>query len=229
MEVHPVGEELHIECTDGIRLAGTLYAADESKSSAEGPLVLISGATGAPRGFYGSFARALANAGARAVLTYDYRGMSASPRPSGWSGRINMRDWARLDMAAAIERLHAVAPDRKMVGIGHSFGGQALGICGRPERFDRYCLIASLSGYWRGTDTPWKNLIMMNVIGVPLTTLFGRTIPAMGLGDSIPASVFRDWTRWYNNPEYFFDDPQVGARAGYAAGDRRASEAQFRR
>jgi predicted alpha/beta hydrolase len=209
-------KEIGIECADGFVLAGTVYTAAEQSPAVEAPSVLISAATGAPRGFYASFARALVDAGAQAVLTYDYRGMPASPRPPGWSGRINMRDWARLDMAAAIDRLHDVAPDSRMVGIGHSFGGQALGICGKPGRFDRYCLVASLSGYWRGTDTAWKNLFMMNCVGVPLTALFGRTVPAMGLGDSIPASVFRDWTRWCNHPEYFFDDPQVGARAGYA-------------
>ncbi len=212
-------EDLPIECVDGFRLAGTLYRPAEEAIADDGPLVLISAATGAPRGFYANFARALVNAGARAALTYEYRGLPGSPPPAGWSGRINMRDWASLDMAAAIDHLHALAPDGKMVGIGHSYGGQALGICGRPERFERYCLVASLSGYWRGTDTPWKNLFMMNCVGLPLTALFGRTVRAMGLGDSIPASVFRDWTRWCNHPEYFFDDPKVGARAGYATVD----------
>ena len=54
-----------------------------------------------------------------------------------------------------------------MVGVGQSFGGQALGICADPMRFERYCMVASLSGYHRGTDTPWRNLIMMNLLGVP--------------------------------------------------------------
>lgn len=209
-------QDVQFETKDGFVLAGTLFRAAAERRNASGPLVLISSATGAPRGFYAAFARQLAVAGCPAVLTYDYRGMPASPRPRGWTGRINMRDWAHLDMPAAIAFLDSQAVGEPMVGVGQSFGGQALGICGEAGRFDRYCLVASLSGYWRGTDTPWRNLLTMNLFGLPLTTLFGRTKPWMGLGESIPASVFRDWTRWCNHHEYFFDDPAVGARAGYA-------------
>lgn len=202
------------ECDDGFPLTGTLFTAESGQNSK--PSVLISSATGAPRGFYASFARALVENGSRAVLTYDYRGTPQSPRPKGWTQRINMRDWAIQDMAAAMHRLDAEAPGHEMAGVGQSFGGQALGICGDPQRFSRYCLVASLSGYWRGTDTPWQNLISMNLVGLPVTALFGRTMPFMGLGESIPSSVFQDWTRWCNHHEYFFDDPQVGAREGYA-------------
>ncbi len=207
---------VHFETDDGFTLAGTLFTAEPTAKDGTGPLVLISSATGAPRGFYAAFARALVGVGCPAVLTYDYRGMPASPRPDGWTGRINMRDWAHYDMPAAMAFLDQQVPGHEMVGVGQSFGGQALGICGNPGRFERYCMVASLSGYWRGTDTPWRNVLTMNLLGLPVTTVFGKTVPWMGLGESIPASVFRDWTRWCNHPEYFFDDPSVGARAGYA-------------
>jgi len=212
-----VETDVRIETKDGFVLAGTLFTAPPDLAEGAGPLVLISSATGAPRGFYAAFARAVVAAGCRAALTYDYRGLPQSPRPPGWRGRINMRDWAHFDMPAAMACLDRQAPGHAMVGAGQSFGGQALGICGAPERFERYCMVASLSGYWRGTDTPWRNLLTMNLVGLPATALLGRTAPWMGLGESIPASVFRDWTRWCNHPEYFFDDPQVGARAGYAS------------
>ena len=142
--------------------------------------------------------------------------MPEAPRPEGWNDRINMRDWAHHDMSAAMAFLDRQAPGHPMVGVGQSFGGQALGICGDPGRFERYCMVASLSDYHRGTDTPWRNLVMTNLFGLPVTAVLGRTASWMGLGESIPGTVFRDWTRWCNYPEYFFDDPAVGARAGYA-------------
>lgn len=127
-----------------------------------------------------------------------------------------MRDWGQRDMPAAIERLNIESPGHPMVGVGQSFGGQALGLCGSSDRFERYCMIACLSGYWRNTDTPWQNLIKMNLMGLPVSSLLGRTASWMGLGEPIPASVFRDWTKWCNHHEYFFDDPLVAAREGYA-------------
>ena len=48
----------------------------------EGPLVLVSSATATPQRLYAGFARALVAAGARAVLTYDYRATGRSPRGS---------------------------------------------------------------------------------------------------------------------------------------------------
>ncbi|MDA4844316.1 alpha/beta hydrolase family protein [Hoeflea poritis] len=208
--------DVRFTASDGYILTGTLFTAKAGQPHNNGPLVLVSSATGAPRGFYRSFARELVAHGSRGVLTYDYRGLPDSPRPQGFEGRINMRDWAHRDMPAAIRRLDEEAPGHAMVGIGQSFGGQALGICGRPERFQRYCMVATLSGYWRNTSTAWQNLVMMHVIGLPMTALLGRTARWMGLGEPIPATVFRDWARWCFHHEYFFDDPTVGAREGYA-------------
>ncbi|MEX3009487.1 hypothetical protein [Hoeflea sp. TYP-13] len=208
--------DIQFATADRYILAGTLFSTRPGRPVNNGPLVLISSATGAPRGFYSAFARELVARGSRAALIYDYRGLPDSPPPFGFKGRISMRDWAHFDMPAAMLRLDEEAPGHPMVGVGQSFGGQALGICGMPERFERYCMIACLSGYWRNTDTPWQNLVMMHMVGLPVTAVLGRTARWMGLGEPFPATVFRDWARWCFHPEYFFDDPKVGARAGYA-------------
>jgi predicted alpha/beta hydrolase len=207
---------IRIEASDGFPLAGTLFSPGQTLPAANGPLVLVSSATGAPRGFYSAFARHLVASGCRAVLTYDYRGLPDSPRPDTFAGRIGMRDWAQRDMPAAMQRLDREAPGHPMVGVGQSFGGQALGLCGTPDRFQRYCMVACLSGYWRNTDTPWQNLLMMHGVGLPVTAVLGRTARWMGLGEPFPASIFRDWAKWCFHHEYFFDDPGLGAREGYA-------------
>ena len=195
---------------DGFGLGGTLF-----EGGGDRPLVLISSATAVPRGYYAAFAKALCTAGARAVLTYDYRGLPGSPIPKGWNKRIGMKDWAVLDMPAAAAALDAIAPGHAMTGVGQSYGGQALGLCGMSGRFTRYGMVATMSGYHRGLDDRWAAPRMF-LIGVPIASLMGRVPRWLGIGEPIPASVFRDWARWCYRPDYFFGDPAVPETAGFA-------------
>ena len=196
--------------TDGFPLAGTLFEGDGDK-----PLVLISSATAVPRGSYAAFAETLVRAGARAALIYDYRGTGGSVRPRGWKNRINKKDWALLDLPAAAAALGAVASGLPVVGVGQSFGGQALGLCGISGRFQRYGMVATMSGYLKGLDDRTASL-RMNGVGVPVSLLFRDTPRWLGIGEPIPGSVFRDWARWCRMPDYFFDDPTLPETARYS-------------
>ncbi len=194
---------------DGFPLTGTLFEGSGSK-----PLVLISSATAVPRGLYAAFAEATVRAGARAALIYDYRGTGGSVRPAAWKRRIGMKDWALLDLPAAARALDAAAPGRAMVGVGQSYGGQALGLSGISDRFLRFGMVATMSGYWRGLDDRLAGPRMF-LVGVP-ASLFFRDMPRqLGVGEPIPGSVFRDWARWCRMPDYFFDDPSVPETARY--------------
>jgi predicted alpha/beta hydrolase len=176
--------------------------------------VLVSSATGVPQGFYARFAGFLLRQGARAVLTYDYRGAGLSPRPPGWSRRIDYKDWGIVDFPAAMRRLDAAAPGHAMVGLGQSYGGQALGLSGVSDRFERYAMVATMSGYWRllNDRTVWPR---MNLVALPVSYLT-RDLPAwLGVG-GLPSSCFRDWARWCRMPNYFFDDPALPETARFA-------------
>lgn len=200
--------EVVFTAPDGFPLAGTLFEGDGKK-----PAVLISSASAVPRGLYAGFAAAVVNAGARAALIYDYRGTGGSRRPAGWARRIGMKDWALADMPAALAALESAAPGAAIVGLGQSFGGQALGLSGISARFQRYAMVATLSGYWRGVG---DNVgLKMFGIGVPISLCF-RDMPRWtGVGDPIPSSVFRDWARWCAMPNYFFDDRNFPETARY--------------
>lgn len=203
--------DIAISSPDGFPLAGTLF-----EGSGDAPLVLISGATAVPRSFYAAFAKALVEAGARAALIYDYRGVGGSTRPHGWRRRIDYKDWALVDMPAAATALDAVAPGHAMVGVGQSFGGQALGICGIADRFERYGMVATMTGYHRLLDdrTVWAR---MNLVGVPVSLLFRDTPRWLGIGEPMPSSCFRDWARWCRHPDYFFGDPDLPETSRFAS------------
>lgn len=195
---------------DGFPLAGTLFA-----GAGDGPLLLISSATAVPRGLYAAFAAAAVTGGARAALIYDYRGTGGSTTPAGWRKRIGMRDWALLDLPAAAAALDAVVPGHPMVGVGQSFGGQALGLSGVAGRFDRYAMVATMSGYFGGLDDRKAKQLMLGV-GVPVSLAFRHTPRWLGIGEPIPSTVFRDWARWCSMPNYFFDDPTFPETSRYA-------------
>jgi predicted alpha/beta hydrolase len=202
-EARPEGQrELRFAANDGCALSGTLF-----EGNGNGPLVLISSATAVPQGLYFGFARALVASGARAVLTYDYRGTGASRSQEG-HGDIRMKDWALLDLPAAMAALDAVAPGHAMVGLGQSFGGQALGLCGLSGRFERYANVAAMSGSRKLLDDPWV-WPRMNLVGVPVSLVLGHIPSWMGIGEPLPGSVFRDWARWCRQENYFFDDPDL--------------------
>ncbi|MEZ5811118.1 MAG: hypothetical protein R3D45_06840 [Rhizobiaceae bacterium] len=192
---------VRFDAADGFPLCGDLFS-----GNGDGPLVLISAATGAPRTFYNKFAAWLVENGAKAAFTYDYRAMPGSPKPADWKGRISFKDWALFDFPAAALHLSGRFPGHAMVGIGQSFGGQALGLSGVADRFARYAFVATLSGHFGYLSEPLKSFILMNVVGLPVTLVLGRTARWMGLGGHVPGSVYRDWAKWCRHPDYFFGD-----------------------
>lgn len=195
---------------DGFPLGGTLFS-----GAGDGPLVLVSSATAVPQAFYAGFAGALVAGGARAVLTYDYRGTGASPRPEGWDHRIGYKDWALMDFPAALDTLQAAAPGHPVAGVGQSYGGHALGLSGTSERFLRYAMVATMTAYFGLLDDrlAWAR---MNLVGVPASLLYRGTPRWLGIGAPIPSSCFRDWARWCRMRNYFFDDPGLPETARFA-------------
>ena len=200
----PVSQrEISVETADGVLLPATLFTGEGSK-----PAVLISAAAAVERRFYRAFAIHLVEQGARAALTYDYRGIGSlakGPRAK----QFRMKDWGVLDLPAALAALEKAAGKGEFVGVGHSFGGVSLGLCGVSETFKRYCMVASLNGYFRRTAAPLSVFARMTLAGVPVTHILGYIPPAVGLGTALAGSIFRDWARWCRTPDFFFSDQSV--------------------
>jgi predicted alpha/beta hydrolase len=196
---------------DGYALAATTFVPDRPVRAA----VVLNSATAVPRKIYRGFATYLAERDF-AVLTYDYRGTGGS-RPASLVGfAARMRDWAALDVAAALDHARTNWAGLPLLMIGHSFGGQALGLVPNNGHIDRALLIAAQAGYWRLFRWPesYRVVAMMNV-GRLITRAFGYTPGWSGIGEDLPKGVFLEWADWVMSKRYFLDDPTLPELANF--------------
>ena len=215
-------DDITIPAMDGYKLGATLFLPRGAKRHA----VLISSATAVPRRIYRGFAGYLARRGCT-VLTYDYRGIGGSRqlalegynRPKSLRGfKASMADWAALDATAAVGWMRERYANLPLGYVGHSFGGQALGLLANNREISRALLIAAQAGYWKLMTSPesYRVYAMMNFIGSPLTRALGYTPGWTGIGEDLPMGVFLQWTDWVNSPRYFFDDTSVAGLDNFA-------------
>lgn len=199
-------EDLTLPAVDGFALAGTLFMPRGTPAHA----VLINSGAAIPRRIYRGFAAHLAQQGC-AVLTYDYRGIGGS-RPRSLKGfAASMTDWAALDITGAVGWMRARYGALPLRYVGHSFGGQTLGLLANNTEVSRALFIASQAGYWKlmAPGERWRVATMLNGVGVPLTHALGYTPGWSGVGEDLPKGVFLQWVRWIMSPRYLFDDASL--------------------
>ena len=201
-------DDITVHAMDGHPLGATLYLPRGPKRRA----VLINSATAVPRRFYRGFACYLAGRGC-AVLTYDYRGTGGS-RPKAVAAarqaaplagfKASMSDWAALDITAAVAWMRERYRTLPFGYVGHSFGGQALGLLPNNVEISRALLIAAQAGYWKLMASPerYRVYVMLNFIGLPLTRALGYMPGKAGLGMDLPRDVFLQWVSWVMSPRY---------------------------
>jgi predicted alpha/beta hydrolase len=201
----PGAETVPLRAGDGYALTALRYPAHGAPRGH----VVVAGATGVPQRFYRRFAEHAATQGFN-VLTLDYRGIGLS-RPERLRGfEMDYLDWARLDLAAAVD---AVPEDGlPLFMVGHSYGGHALGLLPNHARVARLVTFATGAGWhgWMPRAERLRVLAMWRVLG-PLLTRWKGYLPwsLLGMGEDLPLPVYRQWRRWCSFPRYFFDDPAM--------------------
>ena len=215
-------DDITFPAEDGYPLGATLFLPRGAKQHA----VLISSATAVPRKIYRRFAGYLARRGF-AVLTYDYRGIGDSRqraiigyvKPKSLVGfKADMADWAALDITAAVKWMRERYHHLPLTYVGHSFGGQALGLLPNNTEVKRALLVAAQAGYWKLMASPerYRVYALLNYAGLPLTRLLGYMPGWAFVGEDLPKGVFEQWTKWVMSERYLFDDTDLKTLPNYA-------------
>jgi predicted alpha/beta hydrolase len=187
----------------GHTLAASVFEAPGSDT-----VVLVNAATGVPRQFYKYFAAYFRDNGWTTV-TYDYRGIGESAPPSLRGFTVRMRDWALIDIPEVIDWVSSEFRPRRLFAVGHSFGGQGIGLIERPQRITAMVGVSAQSGYWgvQGGVEKYRARFAVTVLIPVLTRLFGYfPWSRFAAGEDLPAGVALEWARWCRDRNYLLGD-----------------------
>ena len=190
-----LAERVEMVCADGERLQGHFLPA---QGDARGLPVLISPATGVKQHFYLRFATWLAGRG-HAVLVFDYRGMGLSRQGQLRDCRATLADWGQQDLPAALDWLLQRTGQPQAALIGHSAGGQMIGLMPNHHRVARLVGVAASTGWFRRMRPGFRFKARLGLrVLLPLGTRLKGYAPssAIGLGEDLPAAVARQWGQW---------------------------------
>lgn len=167
---------------DDYLIQGQLYPAT---GQVQGKII-VAGATGVPQGFYRRFAEFASEQGFT-TLTFDYRGIGAS-KPASLKGfEMDLLDWGRRDLAAAVETMSG--DDLPLFVIGHSYGGHAFGLLPNHRKVSGLYVFGTGAG-WHGYmpfSEQLKVLTMWNTVLPLLTRWKGYCAwSLLGMGEDLP-------------------------------------------
>lgn len=194
-------ESFWISCKDGYQLAAQFYPALNSDKSYP---ILICPATGITKNFYHAFAQWLNQQG-YPVLSFDFRGIGESLHGALKDSTASINDWGMYDIPAAIEALLNRTQAEKVIIVGHSAGGQLLGIASNYHKVAKVLAIAGSTGHVKGLKGKTKVLapVMFNII-FPVSSLvkgYGAT-QFIGMGENLPKNVAKQWAEFCSKPGY---------------------------
>jgi predicted alpha/beta hydrolase len=181
-------------------------------------VVLVSPATGARQRYYSRFAAFLAARGLPTV-TYDYRGIGGS-RPESLVGfEARLQDWGTLDLSGAIATVRERFPGRRVLLVGHSMGGQLLGLADNARDVAALLTVGSGSGYYRLFPQRLRMALTWGVLAPLLVRTFGMLPGWAGTSEDLPAGVASQWARWCLSPDYLMSEGGEARRKAYASLD----------
>lgn len=194
-------ESFWISCKDGYQLAAQFYPVLNSDKSYP---ILICPATGITKNFYHAFAQWLNQQG-YPVLSFDFRGIGESLHGALKDSTASINDWGMYDIPAAIEALLNRTQAEKVIIVGHSAGGQLLGIASNYHKVAKVLAIAGSTGHVKGLKGKTKVLapVMFNII-FPVSSLvkgYGAT-QFIGMGENLPKNVAKQWAEFCSKPGY---------------------------
>lgn len=176
--------------------------------------LVISPAMAVPQRFYQAIAEYFRSLGWQ-VWTFDYRGIGLSRRGSLKGYRASVQEWAEQDLEAV---LASTPEDIPLLVLGHSLGGQLLGLAPSNHRVRAFLSVGSQSGYWRNFAVREQLLfaLLFHALLPGVTRTLGY-FPAkrLRLGEDVPGEALLQWARWCRHPNYLMSDVTLGGRENF--------------
>ena len=186
---------------DGYPLAGDFHSHQGQKQPYP---VLIAPATGIVKGFYRNFAVYLTTLGYD-VMCFDFRGIGQSLHGNIQDSTASILDWGQSDLPAAVDAILQKTQAQQVILVGHSAGGQLLGVMHNFRCVAKLVTVAGSSGYLRGLKGRTKILAPLMFYGIfPLGHKLKGFSPTkiIGMGENLPQQVGRDWAHFCSKPGY---------------------------
>ena len=196
-----MAQNIFIEARDGFKLSSIIR---RPNSKIKG-VIQINCGTGIPQNLYFNLANYLTESG-YVTVTYDYRGIGNSKPESLKGFQANLEDWGRLDMTSVFDWIDNEFPSERKIIIGHSMGGQLVGLMDNYDKIDTLILIASSTGYWKDMSSPFKWLMppLWFLLIPSLVAFYGyANAKKLDQGENLPKGVALQWRDWCINPSYF--------------------------
>jgi predicted alpha/beta hydrolase len=165
--------------------------------------VVIAPATGVRKERYIAFARFLAGRGF-SVLTFDYRGIGGSRGEPQQRARFQMRQWGECDVTAALDWCVESWAPRRLGYVGHSIGGQLLGLARNHHLVTRFVAVSAQRGYWphwQGVPRLLADFFFRAYVPLMAWSVGHVPLPVGDL-DDLPAGVALEWARWWRDRPY---------------------------
>lgn len=191
-------EPIDIICQDGEILKGRFLPAHAGVTPPTKQPVLLCPATGVKQNFYFPFATWLADHG-HDVLVFDYRGIGLSLHGPLRQNRATLAEWGQQDQVAAVQWLVDRTGNKEVMLVGHSAGGQMIGLLPNHACVSRVVAVAASTGWLQGMRPAYKLKAFLGLCCmVPLATFLRGYSPTslLGLGEDLPAAVGHQWARW---------------------------------
>lgn len=142
------------------------------------------------------------------MFTFDYGGIGQSRSGSLRSFDTSIKNWGKYDLEAVLRTIKADYPDKKLVVVAHSMGGQIIGLASSSLHVDKLIFVNVPSGYlkfWRGTGR--LKMLIAWYFWFPVLTKFFGYMPTSKISamEDLPKSVALQWRKWCLSPNYMFD------------------------
>lgn len=197
-------DTIDIVCQDGTPLKGHFLQAHRGQQGATELPVLLCPATGVRQHFYFNFARWLGNQG-HDVLVFDYRGIGLSLSGPLKDCRATLAEWGQQDQVAALDWLVQRTGSQQVLLLGHSAGGQMLGLLPNHHHVVRAVGVGSSTGWLSRMRPVFRAQAVMGLrVILPLGVRLRGYAPSslIGLGENLPANVALQWGDWCSKGGY---------------------------